>query len=50
MAFWLDLKRGEAIRLRIANNNPHGDGVATFLMEELTAIELLNSAGTQAKL
>jgi len=49
MAFWLDLKRGESIILRIANNNPHRDGAATFLMEELTAGELLNSAGTQEK-
>jgi hypothetical protein len=47
MAFWLDLKRGERILLRIANNNPHGDGAASFLMEELTAFELLNSAETQ---
>ncbi len=48
-AFWLDLKRGEAIRLRIANNNSHDDGAASFLMEELTAVELLNSAGTQER-
>jgi hypothetical protein len=37
--FWVDLKRGEAILLRIANNNPNGDGAASFLMEEVTAVE-----------
>jgi hypothetical protein len=48
-AFWLDLKRGDAIVLRIANNNPHGDGAASFVMKELTAVELLNPARTQEK-
>ena len=47
--FWLDLKRGERILLRIANNNPNGDGAASFLMEELTAFELLNPAGPPEK-
>ena len=46
MAFWLDLKRGERILLRIANNNPHGDGAASLLMEELTAFEVLSPAGS----
>jgi len=40
MAFWVDLKRGETILLRIANNNYTGDGAASFLMEEVTAIKL----------
>jgi hypothetical protein len=48
-AFWLDLKRGERILLRIANNHAHGDGAAAFVMEELTAFELLNPAGTREK-
>ena len=48
-AFYLNLKRGQAILLRIANNNLHGDGAASFLMEELTAFEFLISAGTQEK-
>jgi hypothetical protein len=48
-AFCLDLKRGERILLRIANNNTHDDGAASFLMEELTAFELMDSAGPQAK-
>jgi hypothetical protein len=45
----LDLKRGERILLRIANNNPLGDGAASFLMEDLTAFEFCNSAGTQER-
>jgi hypothetical protein len=44
MAFWVDLKGGEPIFLRIANNNYTGDGAASFLMEEVTAFELLNSS------
>jgi hypothetical protein len=48
-AFWLELKRGDTIVLRIANNNPHGDGAASLVMKELTAVELLNSAESQQR-
>ncbi len=49
LAFWVDLKRGETFLLRIANNNDTGDGAASFLMEEVTAIKLFNSTGTPEK-
>jgi hypothetical protein len=49
LAFWVDLTRGETFLLRIANNNDTGDGAASFLMEEVTAIKLLNPAGTSEK-
>jgi hypothetical protein len=38
MNFWLDLKRGEIVLLRIANNNNYGDGAASFVMGEVTAV------------
>ena len=40
LCFWLDLKRGETVLLRIANNNTLGPGAASFLLEELSAIEV----------
>jgi hypothetical protein len=40
MCFWLDLKRGETVRLLVANNNNFGVGAASFLIEKLSAIEV----------
>jgi hypothetical protein len=37
---WLDLKRGETVRLLVANNNYYGAGAASFLIEKLSAIEV----------
>jgi ABC-type Fe2+-enterobactin transport system substrate-binding protein len=37
---WLDLKRGETVFLLVANNNNLGAGAASFLLEELSAIEV----------
>jgi len=39
-AFWATAMRGDTILLRISNNNDSGDGAASFLMEQLTAIKL----------
>jgi hypothetical protein len=35
---WLDLKRGETVLLRVANNNNLGPGAASFLIEKLSAV------------
>lgn len=40
LCFWLDLKRGETVRLLVANNNNFGAGAASFLIEKLSAIEV----------
>jgi hypothetical protein len=40
LGFWLDLKRGESVLLRIANNNNSGDGAASFVMGDVTAVEV----------
>jgi len=40
LCFWLDLKRGETVLLRVANNNNFGAGAASFLVEKLSAIEV----------
>jgi hypothetical protein len=40
LCFWLDLKRGETVRLLVANNNNFGAGATSFLIEKLSAIEV----------
>jgi hypothetical protein len=45
VAFWVNLMRGDTILLRISNNNDAGDGAASFVMEQLTGIKLLDPAG-----
>lgn len=40
IAIWVELQRGEAILLRIENDDETGDRPASFLMEQLTAIEI----------
>ena len=46
LCFWLDLKRGETVLLRVANNNNFGDGAASFLIEKLSAIIVDQPAAT----
>jgi hypothetical protein len=38
LCLWLDLKRGETVLLRVANNNNFGPGAASFLIEKLSAV------------
>jgi hypothetical protein len=38
LCLWLDLKRGETVLLRVANNNNLGPGAASFLIEKLSAV------------
>jgi hypothetical protein len=40
MSFWLDLKAGDSLLLRIANNNNYGEGAASFLMGDVTAVQV----------
>jgi hypothetical protein len=40
LCFWLDLKRGETVRLLVANNNNFGVGAASFVIEKLSAVEV----------
>ena len=40
MAFWIDLKKGDKILLRIANNNNDGPGSASFRMQKLSTFEI----------
>jgi hypothetical protein len=40
LCFWLDLKRGETVRLLVANNNNFGFGAASFVIEKLSAVEV----------
>jgi hypothetical protein len=46
LCFWLDLKRGETVLLRVANNNNFGAGAASFLIEKLSAIIVDQPAAT----
>jgi len=40
LCLWLDLKRGETVRLLVANNNNFGVGAASFVIEKLSAVEV----------
>ena len=40
LCFWLDLKLGETVLLRVANNNNLGAGASSFLIEKLSAVEI----------
>jgi hypothetical protein len=46
LCFWLDLKRGETVLLRVANNNNFGAGAASFFIEKLSAIVVDQPAAT----
>jgi hypothetical protein len=40
MSFWLNLKAGDSLLLRIANNNNSGNGAASFVMGDVTAVRV----------